>query len=160
MIGFGPTLWSRKFGETQYGVKAIPLGGYISMAGMFPPGKVKTRAIDRAGHLRDELELDFVEGDLHDVAEDRAVASSALRGKPKMDSTGFFNVLVQDARDSSAETISPGDEDRVFYKLAFWKRIIIMLGGPAMNLVLAVVFCGIVLCFFGAPGSTTTIGRV
>ncbi|HEY4225246.1 MAG TPA: site-2 protease family protein, partial [Pseudolysinimonas sp.] len=137
MIGFGPTLWKRKFGETEYGIKAIPLGGYISMAGMFPPGKVKTGAVSRAGHLRDELELDFVEGDMHDADEDRALASSTARSRPQMDSTGFFNVLVQDARDSSAETIKPGDEDRVFYKLAFWKRIIIMLGGPTVNLILA-----------------------
>ena len=37
MVGFGPTLWSRHRGETEYGVKAIPLGGYIRMIGMFPP---------------------------------------------------------------------------------------------------------------------------
>jgi membrane-associated protease RseP (regulator of RpoE activity) len=39
MIGFGPTLFSRRRGETEYGVKAVPLGGYISMAGMYPPAK-------------------------------------------------------------------------------------------------------------------------
>ncbi|MEW2389405.1 site-2 protease family protein [Streptomyces venezuelae] len=38
MVGFGPTLFSRKKGDTEYGVKAIPLGGYIRMIGMFPPG--------------------------------------------------------------------------------------------------------------------------
>ncbi|MFJ4771791.1 M50 family metallopeptidase [Streptomyces uncialis] len=38
MVGFGPTIWSRKKGETEYGIKAIPLGGYIRMIGMFPPG--------------------------------------------------------------------------------------------------------------------------
>lgn len=38
MVGFGPTVWSRHKGETEYGVKAIPLGGYIRMIGMFPPG--------------------------------------------------------------------------------------------------------------------------
>ncbi|MFJ4685794.1 M50 family metallopeptidase [Streptomyces sp. NPDC088789] len=38
MVGFGPTLWSRNKGETEYGIKAIPLGGYIRMIGMFPPG--------------------------------------------------------------------------------------------------------------------------
>ena len=155
MVGFGPTLWSRRFGETEYGVKAIPLGGYISMAGMFPPGKMKKGAVAHAGHLRDELELDILEGDMHDVAED-----AALTGRPKMDSTGFFNVLVQDARDSSAKTIDPGDEDRVFWKLAFWKRIIIMLGGPAVNLILAFVFWAIVLCVFGLPVSSTTVGSV
>lgn len=39
MIGFGPTLFSRKRGETEYGVKAIPLGGYVAMIGMYPPAK-------------------------------------------------------------------------------------------------------------------------
>jgi membrane-associated protease RseP (regulator of RpoE activity) len=38
MVGFGPTIWSRHRGETEYGVKAVPLGGYIRMIGMFPPG--------------------------------------------------------------------------------------------------------------------------
>ncbi|MFB7027991.1 MULTISPECIES: RIP metalloprotease [unclassified Streptomyces] len=38
MVGFGPTIWSRKRGETEYGIKAIPAGGYIRMIGMFPPG--------------------------------------------------------------------------------------------------------------------------
>src|SRR5690349_13393646 len=37
-IGFGPTVWSRKRGETEYGVKAIPLGGYVKIVGMLPPG--------------------------------------------------------------------------------------------------------------------------
>jgi len=37
MIGFGPTLWSRHRGETEYGLKAVPLGGFIRMIGMFPP---------------------------------------------------------------------------------------------------------------------------
>ncbi|MEV0965482.1 MULTISPECIES: RIP metalloprotease [unclassified Streptomyces] len=38
MVGFGPTIWSRRKGETEYGIKAIPAGGYIRMIGMFPPG--------------------------------------------------------------------------------------------------------------------------
>ncbi|MEU3303494.1 site-2 protease family protein [Streptomyces sp. NPDC006678] len=38
MVGFGPTIWSRHKGETEYGIKAIPAGGYIRMIGMFPPG--------------------------------------------------------------------------------------------------------------------------
>ncbi|MEU1304264.1 M50 family metallopeptidase [Streptomyces shenzhenensis] len=39
MVGFGPTIWSRHKGETEYGIKAIPFGGYIRMIGMFPPGE-------------------------------------------------------------------------------------------------------------------------
>ncbi len=39
MIGFGTTLFSRRRGETEYGLKAIPLGGYIRMVGMVPPAR-------------------------------------------------------------------------------------------------------------------------
>ena len=36
-VGFGPTVFSRRRGETEYGVKAVPLGGYIRIVGMIPP---------------------------------------------------------------------------------------------------------------------------
>jgi len=120
MIGFGPTLFSRKVGETQYGVKAIPLGGYISMAGMYPPTKPG--------------------------------------GKARTASTGFFQTLVQDARTASADTIV--EEDRVFYKLPVYKRIIVMLGGPVMNLLIAVVLYAVVMCGFGIQVLSTTVGSV
>ncbi len=32
-VGFGPTLWSRMRGETEYGVKALPLGGFVKITG-------------------------------------------------------------------------------------------------------------------------------
>ncbi|GGR70650.1 putative protease/peptidase [Micromonospora fulviviridis] len=35
-VGFGPTLWSFKRGETEYGVKGIPLGGFCKIVGMTP----------------------------------------------------------------------------------------------------------------------------
>jgi membrane-associated protease RseP (regulator of RpoE activity) len=35
-VGFGPTLWSKVKGETEYGVKGIPLGGFVKIVGMTP----------------------------------------------------------------------------------------------------------------------------
>jgi membrane-associated protease RseP (regulator of RpoE activity) len=35
-VGFGPRLWSFRRRETEYGLKAIPLGGYVRIAGMNP----------------------------------------------------------------------------------------------------------------------------
>lgn len=123
MIGFGPTLWSRRYGETEYGLKAIPMGGYISMAGMYPPAK------------------------------DGSVSA-------RTSSTGFFQTLVQDARTASAQTVVVGQEERVFYKLAVWKRIVIMLGGPLMNLLIGIVLYAVLLMGFGAQQVSTTIGSV
>jgi membrane-associated protease RseP (regulator of RpoE activity) len=122
MIGFGPTIFSRRKGETEYGIKAIPLGGYISMAGMYPPS--------RAG------------------------------GRARTASTGFFQTLIQDARTASADTVPNGEDHRTFYRLAIWKRIIIMLGGPFMNIVIATVMFAIVLCGFGIQAQSTTVGTV
>ncbi|MBH0025234.1 RIP metalloprotease [Salinibacterium sp. SWN248] len=122
MIGFGPTLFSRKRGETEYGLKAIPLGGYISMAGMFPPGK----------------------------SHDNSRSST----------TSVFQTLVQDARESSADTLTDVDESRAFYKLPVFKRIIIMLGGPFMNLLIAIVMFAILLMGFGTAQASTTISSV
>jgi membrane-associated protease RseP (regulator of RpoE activity) len=35
-LGFGPTIWSFRRGETEYGIKAFPLGGFCKIAGMSP----------------------------------------------------------------------------------------------------------------------------
>ena len=38
-VGFGKTVWSTRRGETEYGIKAIPLGGFVKLVGMLPPAK-------------------------------------------------------------------------------------------------------------------------
>jgi membrane-associated protease RseP (regulator of RpoE activity) len=122
MIGFGPTLWSKRKGETEYGVKAIPLGGYVSMIGMYPPNK-----------------------------EDGTVRPS---------STGMFQTLATEARSMAHEEVGPEDGNRVFYRLPVWKKIIVMLGGPAMNLLIGVVLTAVLLMGFGMATATTTISDV
>jgi membrane-associated protease RseP (regulator of RpoE activity) len=47
-VGFGPTLWSRIKGETEYGVKAIPAGGFVKIIGMTPLEEVPTEDRPRA----------------------------------------------------------------------------------------------------------------
>jgi membrane-associated protease RseP (regulator of RpoE activity) len=47
-VGFGPRLWSFRRGETEYGVKAIPAGGYVKIAGMNPFETVAPEDASRA----------------------------------------------------------------------------------------------------------------
>ncbi|NGN64857.1 site-2 protease family protein [Streptomyces sp. A7024] len=121
MVGFGPTIFSRRKGDTEYGIKAIPLGGYIRMIGMFPPGK---------------------------------------DGKMQARSTSPFRGMIEDARAAAYEELKPGDETRLFYTRAPWKRVIVMLAGPFMNLILAVVVFMGVMMTFGITTQTTTVGAV
>src|SRR6476661_2286516 len=122
IIGFGPPVWSRRRGETEYGLKAIPLGGFVSMIGMYPPNKTD--------------------------------------GSVRPSSTGMFQSLATDARSLAHEEVGPEDANRVFYRLPVWKKIIIMLGGPAMNLLIGVVLTAVLLMGFGVASSTTTIADV
>src|SRR3954447_17230973 len=45
---FGPTIWSFRRGETEYGIKAIPLGGYVKITGMNPEEEIPPEVEDRA----------------------------------------------------------------------------------------------------------------
>lgn len=72
-VGFGPTVWSVHRGGIEYGLKAVPLGGFCDIAGM--------------------------------TAYDR---------------------------------LDPADEPRAMWRQAWWKRIAVLLAGPAMNIVLAI----------------------
>ncbi len=119
-LGFGKAMWSFRRGETEYGIRPILLGGYISMVGMLKP-----RASGRPSAITN---------------------------------TGMYGAFVQDARQASAEQIadSGGDDSRAFYRLTPWKRIIVMVAGPAMNLVIGIVLFGVLLVGFGAPTTTFT----
>lgn len=119
MVGFGPTLWSRTRGETEYGLKAIPLGGYVRLVGMYPPGDPRAER-----------------------------------------KTGRIAELIQSARDASTEEIVPGEEHRAFYNLSAPKKLVVMLGGPFMNLVIAAVLFTAVVVGFGSFGPTTTLASV
>jgi len=122
MVGFGATVWSRKRGDTEYGVKAIPLGGYIRMIGMVPP---------RADGVRSRW--------------------------PRRMATA-----VEDFRQVSRAEVQPADQDREFYRLTPGKKMIVMLGGPTMNLIIYVLLTVLVLLTMGLPKqeATTTVGLV
>lgn len=119
MVGFGPTLWSRTHGETEYGIKAIPLGGFVRIIGMYPP-----------------------------------------RQSTKPAGNSFWSRIAEDARDLSAQEIRPGEEHRAFYRLSPGKKLIIMLGGPVMNLLIAVILFTIVFAGIGLYSTTSTVGTV
>lgn len=46
-FGFGPRVWSKKLGETEYGLKALPLGGYVRIIGMNPLEEVDPADLGR-----------------------------------------------------------------------------------------------------------------
>ncbi len=134
-IGFGPTVWSKQVGETEYGVKAIPLGGYVKIVGMLPPD---------AEHLADEVTYD---------ADGNPVV------KVRKSNTGMFTQLISDARAAEWETIRPEDSDRLFYKMPWWKKVVVMAGGPTVNLLIAFGIFAVVFGTYGIKSVEPDAGR-
>src|SRR5689334_12436478 len=122
MVGFGPTVWSRRKGDTEYGFKAIPVGGYIRMIGMVPP---------RADGKRSRW--------------------------PRRMATA-----IEEFRQVSRAEVEPADEDRQFYRLTPGKKMILMPGGPCMNLLIFLVLFIVLITTLGTPQreTTTTVGAV
>ncbi|MGV8870996.1 MAG: M50 family metallopeptidase [Rhodococcus sp. (in: high G+C Gram-positive bacteria)] len=89
-IGFGPKIFSFRRGETEYGLKAIPAGGFCDIAGM--------TAIDE---------------------------------------------------------LAPDEVERAMYRQKTWKRIIVMVGGIAMNFVLGIVLVYALVLGWGTPDRVT-----
>ena len=50
-IGFPPKLWSKKIGETEYSINAIPIGGYVRMEGELEEHK-SPRAFENQGRFK------------------------------------------------------------------------------------------------------------
>lgn len=126
MIGFGRTLFSRRRGETEYGIKAIPLGGYIRMVGMVPPG--------RDGHQR--------------------ITTTAFGP------AGMIRQIIEDSRRGDRAQVIESDDGRQFYQLHPFKRIVVMLAGPAQNLIFALVLFGIIVLGVGLPTPVPRIEQV
>ncbi len=78
----------------------------------------------------------------------------------KVAAPGPFSRLISDARAAEAELIEPRDQGHMFYELAWWKKVIVMAGGPTVNLAIAFfLFCAL-FWFHGVPEPTTTVGTV
>ncbi len=93
-LGFGPKIFGKKIGETEYVLSWIPLGGYVKLLG-----------------------------------------------------------------ESGDEELPPEDAKRSFCKQSVWKRILIVLAGPAFNFFLAILIF-IVVQIYGLPNLTAEIGKV
>lgn len=179
MIGFGPTIVSFTRGETRYGIKLLPLGGFIAMPGMYPPkeathtrvqdvpgektvrGIVAHAARNRQGTSAEVAPTTSAPGTLPAEAPTHtapAVTDTRPDGTPRKGR--LFENTLADAREYSNRGIEPGEEHRTFYALNLPKRLVVMFGGPFMNLVLGTAILALVMLGIGLPGPSTTVATV
>lgn len=161
-FGMGPRLWSKKVGETVYSIRAIPFGGFVSMAGEEIESDIiklnqKIRlGFDDAGNVN-RIIINVENPEYQDFIE---VTVEQVDLKGMNDSSLYINeyTVNRDAFyvfDKNQIQIAP--HDRVFGSKSLWHRFKVTFGGPLMNLILA-MFIYLVLAFsLGVPNPDSTV---
>lgn len=130
-IGFGPALWRRRIGETEYILAALPLGGFVRMAS------------------REDEAVAFLEG-----GSEAKVPAVGASSSPTI--TGEPHAVEAKSKDWDPDAMvpfgpKPVPENRWFESKPLWGRLVIMLAGVTMNAVLALVVSTGLFVGYGRP---------
>jgi regulator of sigma E protease len=128
---FPPKLWSVKRGETEYGIGAIPLGGFVKITGMNPE-ELEPR--DPSEKPREPGLLERVES-----ADQESSSDVSKPGEP----------------------LPPELRERAYYNQPVWKRVVVIAAGPAMNILIAfLILFALAFTIERAVGSGVVIDQV
>jgi regulator of sigma E protease len=168
-IGFPPILVGKRWGDTEYRIGLIPLGGYVKIPGMLRPEGDDLYAIDDVLERPDAL--DPAEGlELSDAVEEFRSRINRNRHDEAAESLERVRAAVQVCDHS----LTPADRRRIQRNLSrveealdprsYWRssrtnRLIVILAGPFMNVVACFVIL-VGLFITGVPAATKTVASV
>ena len=146
-IGFGPPIVKRVLGGVEYGIGALPLGGYVKIPGMHRPA---------AGDLRKSLK----EEDQAGVADRLDILDAAI---DREDDEGARQALVALAPELAGNRVYQELDGALatdaYWRQTAWKRIVVIAAGPATN-VLAAIAIFVVVFMLASTKPTRTVEQV
>ena len=170
-IGMGPAVYKKKFGETTFCIRAIPIGGYVSMA-----GEEVTSDLVKVGN---QIGLNLLDGKVSEIiteedidafvrGEVTSVDLYGLDGNPLFITIndGFQEQYYEVMRDAfyvmkKNERMQITPYDRSFESKTILQRFLTSFAGPLMNFILAIVLYLIVSFVTGVPNyNSNVIGKV
>lgn len=155
---------------TKFGVTAVPLGGYARVCGMEPG--------EESPHLERAMDYCYAHGTvlMEDMARDLGITDDeayaaldelsewgTLAGPKKSDKHNVYRTPAVKGVWGEGEP-RPLEDPRAFYEsersqqyrsLPFWKRSVILLAGPFMNLLFAVLLIVVALSAIGLDGQNS-----
>ena len=182
-IGMGPVIYQKKIGETCYSIRAIPIGGFVSMAGEeiesdpikgFNYAKLTVNEEGKVVevYVLKDLETNFpVDQNIEDFK--KIVKYDLVGTKEEQDGELYIEVMENDEvvryelmrnamiRFNKKEAFQIAPYNRLFVNKTILQRFLTIFAGPGMNFVLALlVFFIIGLCTGYSDTKTTILGTV
>ena len=139
-IGFPPALVKTKRNGIEYGIGAIPLGGYVKIPGMHRPapsdvdahlGRVAHEAPELAGPV-ERMKAVLAEGDMAEARRELGPLEDAVR-------RAELSSLSRRAAERGLADLRDALGADAYWRQRTWKKVAVIFAGPATNLALAVV---------------------
>jgi regulator of sigma E protease len=159
-VGFPPAVLKTTRNGIEYGLGAIPLGGFVKIPGMHRPAPVDvdsglSRALQEAPSLGGavaRLRNALAAGD-HDAARDGLRVLRELLDERELSPPA--ETSARKALDDLADALGPD----AYWRAPTWKRVIAIAAGPVANILLALVlFTGLYMTSVGK--ATTTVDEI
>ena len=159
-IGFPPAIAKVRRSGIEYGIGAIPLGGYVKIPGMHRPAPSEVdahfgRAIQEAPQLigpAERLKRLFAEGDFDGAA-------GALKALERAAQDADLTPAAQKGIERGVTEISDSLGRDAYWRQRTWKKVAVIGAGPGTNLVFAILMFALLL-FLGPGRATTTVDQV
>jgi len=159
-VGFPPPLVKKVHNGIEYGIGAIPLGGYVKIPGMHRPAPSDldlhfAQVVQQAPKL-----VHPVESVKRPLAAGKLVeAGRALDGLESALEEAELTSSAERSATRAIRELRDGLAPDAYWRQATWRRVAVIFAGPATNLVLAVCLFA-ALFMFGGGKATTTIDSV
>lgn len=139
-VGFPPALAKVKRKGIEYGIGAVPLGGYVKIPGMHRPapsdvdtffGPAKDEAPQLVGPL-ERLKRGLAEGDM---AEARTHLPELARALENVD----ISRMARKGAEKGLNELADGLGADAYWRQRTWKKVLVIFAGPGTNLLFAVI---------------------
>jgi regulator of sigma E protease len=160
-IGFPPALVKVRRRGIEYGIGAVPLGGYVKIPGMHRPA-ASDLDVQFGPALKEDPSLfpktTRVKRALD--AEDLAAAREALPDLERALEEASLGPAAAKAAQRGVTELRDALSDDAYWRQTTWKRVAVIFAGPGVNIVLAILFIWLAYVI-GAPGpSSRTVKEV
>src|SRR5256714_102640 len=160
-LGFPPALVKVRRKGIEYGIGAIPLGGYVKIPGMHRPAPSDVD-VQLGSALKEDPSL-FPKAARIERALEQDDLTTAREHLPELEQA-VAGAQLTPAADRAAQRclneLRDGLADDAYWRQATWKRVAVILAGPGTNILLAIVI-PLIAYMIGAPGDTNrTVKKV
>ncbi|MBN2267902.1 MAG: RIP metalloprotease RseP [Acholeplasmataceae bacterium] len=167
-IGMGPALYQKRKGETIYSVRAIPIGGYVSMAGesitdaLIKKTMVIGVQIDEMNRIKsivlnEETKSDLIgaviDYDLYGKDQSKLFITLDIQGEQK--TLEVLRDAIYIINEKKQMWITP--EEKSFESKTLSQRFMVIFAGPLMNFILAFLLFLIVGFFAFKPNLDSNV---